>query len=146
MMLSSHFSLEELTRSDYAKRKGIDNTPDAEVQSNLEVLANGLERVRDVLGHPILVSSGFRSLKVNTGIGSKPTSAHVKGLAADFTCPGYGTPHEIMIALMLARDDIKFDQCILEFDDWVHVSFPEVDSRPRMQVLSFDGASYTRVT
>ena len=125
MNLSSNFSLEELCRSDTALRKGLDNTPDAETIANLTELANGLEKVRELLGHPMHISSGYRSLKVNSAIGSKPTSAHVKGFAADFTCPGFGSVSDVCHAIM--DSTIDYDQVISEYGAWVHISFaPEM--------------------
>ena len=125
MNLSSNFSLEELCRSETALRKGLDNTPDAETIANLTELANGLEKVRELLGHPMHISSGYRSLKVNSAIGSKPTSAHVKGFAADFTCPGFGSVSDVCHAIM--DSTIDYDQLIHEYGAWVHISFaPEM--------------------
>ena len=125
MMLSSNFSLEELTRSDTALRKGLDNTPDAETIANLTELANGLEKVRELCRHAIHISSGYRSLKVNSAIGSKPTSAHVKGYAADFTCPGFGSVNDVCHAIM--DSTLDYDQLIEEYGAWVHISFaPEM--------------------
>ena len=145
MNLTPNFTLDELTRSDYAVRHGIDNTPPADVRENLEVLAHGLERVRAILGSPVLVSSGYRCPKLNSALKSKNTSAHLKGLAADFTAPDFGNPAEIMLELVLAKADIGFDQAILEFDRWVHIAFPAEHDIPRLQALSYDGKEYTRI-
>ena len=139
MMLSSHFSLEELTRSETALRKGLDNTPDAETIANLTELANGLEKVRELCRHAIHISSGYRSLKVNSAIGSKPTSAHVKGFAADFTCPDFGSVSDVCHAIM--DSTIDYDQLIREFDTdntgWVHISF---DPQMRRMNLTIDNS------
>ena len=145
MNLSPNFTLSELVRSDYAARKHIDNTPDAEVLSNLYVLANGLERVRAVLGHPIVVSSGYRCGKLNSAIGSRPSSQHLQGLACDFSCPGYGTPEEIALAIIEHKGVIDYDQVILEYPGrggWVHISFSDT---PRRQALVYDGSSYEKL-
>ena len=133
MNLSSNFTLEELCRSDTALRKGLDNTPDAETIANLTELANGLEKVRELLGHPIHISSGYRSLKVNSAIGSKPTSAHVKGYAADFTCTGFGSVSDVCHAIM--DSTIDYDQLIHEFGAWIHISF---DPQMRRMNLTID--------
>ena len=135
MYLSPHFALAEFTRSETAARRGLDNTPDAETIENLKITAAGLEEIRALLGEPIQITSGFRSLKVNSAIGSKPTSAHVKGFAVDFVCPQYGTPKEICEAI---RDSqIAYDQLIHEYGSWVHVSFaPEL----RRMALTIDRA------
>lgn len=131
--LTSNFTLEELIFSETALRKKLDNTPDAETLENLKTLALGLEEVRYILGHPIHINSGYRSPKVNSAIGSKSTSAHVKGYAADFVCPQFGTPREICHRLMDSM--IDFDQLIYEYDSWVHFS---VDPKMRRQVLTID--------
>jgi uncharacterized protein YcbK (DUF882 family) len=125
VQLSNHFTLEELTRSETAARRGLDNTPDAETIENLKLLAAGLEEIRELLGKPMQITSGYRSLKVNSAVGSKPTSAHVKGFAADFICPEYGSVSDVCRAI---RDSgIAYDQLIHEFGSWVHVSFsPEL--------------------
>lgn len=143
MNLTSHFTLEELTASQTATRQGIDNTPDAIALANLRTLAAGLELVRAALGdRSINISSGFRSLQLNRAVGSSDKSAHVLGYAADFVCPGYGSPAEI--AKCLAATAIKFDQVICE-GTWVHIS---VDPRNRRELLTAhftDGiASYTK--
>jgi hypothetical protein len=143
--LTKHFSLDELTHSDVAVRRGIDNTPPADVRPSLSVLADGLERVRAVLDSPLFISSGYRCPKLNSTIGGSKTSAHMKGLAADFTAPEYGPPDEIIVEMIAARHEVIFDQAILEFGRWVHVAFAGVDERPRMQVLSYDGQKYERI-
>lgn len=135
MNLTEHFTLEELLASDYALRHGIDNNPaDPDVLENLHVLANGLERVKAALdGLPVMVNSGYRSPKVNAGVGGSKTSAHLRGLAADIVVPGM-TPREVCIALSDA-DWIGFDQVIFE-GTWTHVAFAEVDEKPRGKVLT----------
>ena len=100
MQLSQNFSLEEMTRSETAARRGLDNTPDAETIEHLRETAALLEQVRELLGHPITITSGYRSLKVNSAIGSKPTSDHVLGYACDFVCPGYGDVTAVCHAIM----------------------------------------------
>lgn len=142
MNLSAHFTLDQLTASEVALRRGLDNIPDAETIENLRELARGLEQVRSLLGHPMHISSGYRSPKVNSAVGGSPTSAHVQGHAADFVCPSYGPPKEICKAI---RDsDIDFDQLIYE-GDWCHISFAP---RMRRSVLTahFQSgrASYTQ--
>ena len=119
--LSTHFTLDELTASQTAARLGIDNTPPPEVLARLAHTAQGLEAVRIRLGAPVIVSSGFRCLALNRAVGSGDTSAHVTGDAADFICPGFGGPLTVVGALKDAG--IAFDQLIVEFDRWVHISF-----------------------
>jgi len=137
MNLSPHFTLEELTASETADRQGIDNQPtDVKVKNHLKILAKNLEDVRECLGSPIHINSAYRSIVVNALLGSKPTSAHVKGLAADFVCPSYGTPKEVV--KRLSSSNVAYDQLILEFDRWVHIGFAEEGYIPRKQVLIID--------
>jgi hypothetical protein len=135
--LSEHFTFKELTDSEIAARHDIDNIPDSPlVLTNLKTLAKGLEDVRKVLGGPIVILSGYRSLMVNTLLGSKSTSQHIKGLAADFVCPTFGTPKDIVDKII--SSDIQYDQLIWEFSNWVHISFSEEGYKPRKQVLTID--------
>jgi len=134
IMASPNFSMDELTHSDTAARHGIDNTPNEDEKDNLYKLAMELENVRKLLNNkPIYVSSGYRCLALNKLLGSKRTSAHIRGLAVDFTCRQFGTPNEIVFALI--NSSISFDQCILEYDRWVHLSFCEDQETPRRQAL-----------
>lgn len=134
MNLSPHFTLDELTHSQIASRRGIDNRPPELALSNLRnILCPGLEQVRELLGKPILISSGYRSQRLNTAAGGSATSQHMMGLAADFTCPGFGSPFEVAHAIK--QSGIEFDQLLYEFDSWVHISFTK---RPRLQVLTID--------
>ena len=135
--MTPHFSLDELIFSNTAIRLDIDNIPTPEALANLEILANGLEAVRAKLySNPIKISSGYRCLKLNRALKSKDTSYHVKGLAADFTCPRFGTVPEVMRAL--ADSSIEFDQLILEFDSWIHIGFAESGAKPRRQMMIID--------
>jgi hypothetical protein len=137
MKLTEHFTLEELYASDYADRNNIDNMPkDATVLNNIKWLADNLQRIRNVLNYPIHVNSAYRSLLVNAGIGSKPTSSHVKGLAADIICPNYGSPRAVVDAII--SSDIEYDQVILEYDRWCHIGFAPKGEKQRLQKLIID--------
>ena len=133
MQLSEHFSLEELTHTDH---RTLDNTPtDAEL-ANLVRLANFLEVVKAVLGgKPIVINSAFRSAQVNAAVGSKDSSQHRTGCAADIRVPGM-TPDEVMKSIRAA--DIEFDQAIREFDRWTHISIPAEGVAPRKTALIID--------
>lgn len=136
MKLSPNFTLAELTHSETAERLGLDNTPDEKVKANLVRLARVLEDVRRVLGRPIMVNSAYRSLAVNKAIGSKPTSQHCLGCAADIRVPGL-TPNDIVN--LVVKSNIEYDQLIREFDSWVHISITNTHTdKPRRQVLIID--------
>lgn len=137
MNLTPHFSLEELVNSDTATRLGIDNTPTVEVIDNLTFLANELEYVRTILGHPMLISSGFRCYALNDHLGSNRTSSHTKGLAVDFICPSFGNPRSVCDAIIAAN--VNYDQLILEFGRWVHLSFHPEDPRNQALIIDKDG-------
>lgn len=124
LKLSANFYLSEMTVSDTAARLGIDNTPGQHELQNLFKLAALLEQVRKALGNkPILVTSGYRGIELNRRIGGSTTSEHVLGLAADFTCPAFGTVRQTCKAIVAAG--IPFGQLIDEFGRWVHISVPD---------------------
>ena len=139
MKLSNNFSLNELTRSQTAERKGIDNTPSPEHQENLKLLCTHiLQRIRDHFGKVVTVSSGYRSPSLCQAIGSKITSQHAKGQAADFEI--FGTPNNEVANWI--RNNLIFDQLILEFwnsdepnSGWVHVSYDPDFNQNRKQYL-----------
>lgn len=131
MQLTENFSLAQLTFSETAEQKGIDNSPPPDVVGNLRRLANGLEAVQTLLGMPLDISSGYRCPELNRAVGGSPTSQHTQGLAADFVCADFGTPLDI--AATVRDSGIEFDQCILEYGRWVHLSF---SAAPRGRVLS----------
>jgi zinc D-Ala-D-Ala carboxypeptidase len=134
-MLSEHFSLEEMTVSANAVRLGLSNEPSPPILARLMTVAGQMERVRDLLGgHPILISSAYRSEAVNRAAGGAKASAHMDGCAVDFTCPGFGEPLAVTEKIAVSR--IRYDQLIHEHGRWVHISF---DPRRRMQQLTIDG-------
>ena len=136
MQLSPNFTLEELTHSEIAIRKGIDNSPGMLASSNLVRLANLLEQVRKCLGKPIIINSAFRCKALNDAVGSKDTSQHLQGCAADIRVSGI-SPDDIVKAII--QSDIQFDQLIREFDSWVHISVTNrAEDTPRNQVLIID--------
>jgi len=146
MNLSPHFTLKELTHSATALRYGIDNIPSTEEIANLKLLAAEiLEPVRMNYGIPFIPSSGFRCSELNRLLGSKDTSQHTKGQAADIEVPCI--PNRDLAEWISTF--CKFDQIILEFHDpkiphsgWVHVSVIEKGNRG--ECLIFDGKSYTK--
>ena len=137
MQLSPNFSLEELTRSEAAARNGWDNSPNEAEIENLKRLAALLQQVRAAVGgRPVMINSGFRSKQVNDAVGSKDSSQHRIGCAADLRVPGM-TPRQVIEACIAAQ--VPFDQVILEFDSWTHISVPnEPDAAPRGSRLIID--------
>jgi hypothetical protein len=134
MNITPHFTLDELTFTDHRE---FDNEPDYDETENLLRLAKLLEQVKSVLGGvPIMVNSAFRCKEVNDAVGSKDTSQHRLGCAADIRVPGM-TPDEVVKAIIAAG--LPFDQLIREFDRWTHISVSNVESaKPRGQVLIID--------
>jgi hypothetical protein len=138
MKLTEHFSLEELTVSEIAARKGLDNAPNETEISNLQRTALLLEQVRALLNKPIIINSAFRSKPVNDAVGSKDSSQHRIGCAADIRVPGM-TPKQVVQACIDAN--VPYDQIIEEFGSWTHISVPNTDSTaPRRQALIIDKA------
>lgn len=131
MNLSPHFTLDELT---ITQHRELDNDPPAELLPDLRQTAQLLEAVRLRLGAPVIVSSGYRSPALNKAVGGQINSQHLQGRAADFICPGFGTPTTVASALKDCKD-IDYDQLILEFGRWVHISWAP---RPRRQALIID--------
>jgi hypothetical protein len=136
MKLTEHFSLEEMTVSQLASRNGWDNNPDAKVINNLTRLANLLEQVRKVINKPIIVNSAYRSKIVNDAVGSKDSSQHRLGAAADIRVSGMSV---MALCEAIKNSDIQFDQCIAEYNSWVHLSVPNKPTdTPRNQMLIID--------
>jgi len=134
MNLSEHFTLEELTHTDHRE---YDNVPNDAETENLIRLAKFLEEVKTVLGgKPIMVNSAFRCKQVNDAVGSKDSSQHRTGCAADLRVPGL-TPNEVVQQIIASG--IEFDQVIREFDRWTHISVPNhADDKARKQALIID--------
>jgi hypothetical protein len=134
MNITEHFTLEELTHTDHRQ---FDNTPNDVELANLTRLAEFLEQVKTLLGNkPIMVNSAFRSKLVNDAVGSKDTSQHRVGCAADIRVPGM-TPDEVVKAVIAS--DLGYDQIIREFNAWTHLSIPNsIHNTPRKQALIID--------
>jgi hypothetical protein len=137
MNLSPHFTLEEMLYSDTAIAQGIDNTPDAQSMQNLSRVAQVMEQVRYLLdNNSITISSGYRCPELNAAIGGAAASAHLYGLACDFTCPSFGTPEEICQFLEQALPTLGIDQLIWEYDSWVHMGLSS--GEPRCMALTIN--------
>jgi len=130
--MTPHFTLAELTATSHRQ---FDNTPNEAETANLQKLAEFLERVKEALdGKPVMINSAFRSKQVNDSVGSKDTSQHRTGCAADFKVPGM-TPDAVVRAIIAAG--LPYDQIIREFDAWTHIS---ISDTPRRQALIIDRA------
>ena len=132
--MTPHFTLAELTATSHRE---FDNTPNEAETANLQRLAEFLEQVKTALdGKPIMVNSAFRSKQVNDSVGSKDTSQHRIGCAADLRVPGM-TPDQVVRAVIAAG--LPYDQIIREFDAWTHISVTNTpDGTPRRQALIID--------
>jgi len=132
--MTEHFTLEELTHTDH---RTLDNTPNETELANIQRLAEFLEELKTVLGgKPIMVNSAFRSKAVNDAVGSKDTSQHRIGCAADIRVPSM-TPDQVVRAVIASG--IGYDQVIREFDRWTHISIPNQEGgTPRKQALIID--------
>jgi len=132
--MTPHFSLAELTYTDH---RTLDNTPDPVALANLQRLAEFLEEIKALLRFkPVMINSAYRSKAVNDAVGSKDTSQHRLGCAADIRVPGM-TPDEVVQAVI--GSSLPFDQCIREFDSWTHISIPNTPALPsRKQALIID--------
>jgi len=134
--MTPHFTLAELTHTDH---RSLDNTPNAAELANLQKLAEFLEVVKTTLGgKAVMISSAYRSKAVNDAVGSRDTSSHRLGLAADFKVPGV-VPDAVVRTIITAK--LPFDQIIREFSDpikgggWTHIS---ISDKPRRQALIID--------
>lgn len=124
--------------SSTAKEKGIDNNVyDPIVLANLNRTADKAQEVRTFLGHPVYGSSFYRCLTLNRAVKSKETSQHLKGQAGDITCPKFGTPKEVFLALK--DSGIVFDQVLME-GSWIHYSIRE-EGRNRNQFAFYEVGS-----
>lgn len=122
MKLSAHFSMDEFCASDTATRLRINNDLPLDMLIAAYQTAQMLEKIREFLGHPIIVTSGYRSLALNRAIASSDSSDHIKAMAADFKCPGFGSPLKVAQVLGENMQNLGIGQLIYEFGSWVHVS------------------------
>lgn len=136
-----YFTIQELTKSATAQRKGIDNTPSTEVKRSLTALIEKvLDPLREAYGKPIVVTSGYRCLKLNKAVGGAASSQHVKGEAADIRSV-HDTPEENKKLFdLIVKLKLPFDQLINEYGyDWVHVSFGARHRRQKLKAVKKNG-------
>ncbi len=140
--LTPHFTLDEMVFSQAASRLGIDNTPTRQVVDNLRRVCEALEQVRSAAGGlPVIVSSGYRCPALNRAVKGAKNSAHLQGLAVDFTIPRFGST--LQVARAVAGSGIAFDQVIHEYGQWVHLGRAAARQAPAGQTLSiFQGTGY----
>ena len=146
MKLSNNFSLSELTKSQTAERKGIDNTPSAEHQDNLKSLCTHvLQPIRDHFSRVVSVSSGYRSPELCVAIGSSTKSQHARGEAADFEI--FGVSNKELADYI--NEHLDYDQLILEYwnesdpnSGWGHCSYSENNNRKQyLKAFKVDGST-----
>lgn len=134
--LSRYFTLDEMTLSETAVRYGIANIPGPDELANLRQLCARLDQVRELLGHPVIIKSGYRSKALNRAVNGSRNSAHVFGLAADIRCPDFGSP--LAVCRAIAGSGIEFDQVIHEFGRWCHLGLAKPGFKPRRQLLTIN--------
>ena len=134
-----YFTYKELTKSATAQRRGIDNTPNGIVKANLTALvANVLDPLREAWGEPIIVTSGYRSVRLNRAVGGASKSQHTEGKAADIRTVSDRPSDNLRLLKLIVSLHLPFDQVIFEYGgdsgpDWIHVSYDQ--GRNRRQVL-----------
>jgi zinc D-Ala-D-Ala carboxypeptidase len=125
--LTVHFTLEEMT---FTQVRGVDNSCPGAMMASLLDTAQRMEQVRELLQHPIIVTSGYRCGLVNRIVGGAVASDHLLAKACDFISPGFGSP--LAVCLAIRSSELPFDQLILE-ESWVHLGFA---SKMRREVLT----------
>ena len=140
-----NFELYEFIESDVAKRRNIDNTPSFDIVEHLEELVEKfLQPLRNAIGLPIHVNSGYRCQRLNTAVGGSSTSAHLIGYAADITCPLMAFSKFVnYVKTWVAKNNIKFDQLIIETDKtsgatWLHIGLKNKAGQQRCQILNME--------
>lgn len=135
MRLTQHFTLEELTHSDYAIAHGITNTANEVVQENLMMLCTLiLEPLRTAIGEPIIINSAFRNAKVNAGVGGVPDSHHLLGLAADIN---FKSESQLKLMIAQLKENSHLDLALIErskSSSWLHVQLPLKNHIPRRRI------------
>lgn len=128
-----NFTIMELVKSNIAKKNKIDNAPDSQsLKYMLELIKYCLQPIRDKLGKPMIITSGYRCKELNKKVGGVPTSQHCKGQAVDFYVKDMSIQQ---VVDFIKKSGVEFDQLINEYSKWVHISF--VKGRNRKQVLKY---------
>lgn len=138
-VLSENFNLEEFLISQAAERMGYDNTPEEYMCYNLfELCNNVLQPLRDLVGLPVIIISGYRSLEANAAIGANHNSQHMEGQAADFIIPGLS----LVKVFNTIYKNLPYDQLIFEFGKWIHVSY-DIEENRKQAMISTNVAGNT---
>ena len=139
MNLTANFTYDEMIASEWAARHGVSNACPDELMPALRRTAQGMQRIREALGVPVIVTSGYRSPTVNQAVGGSRTSQHMKAEACDFRAPAFGPPAEVAAFLAPRMAALDIDQLILEFNAWVHVSFSDTPRRVALTIRTGTG-------
>lgn len=135
MKLTQHFTLEEMTHSDYADAHRLSNNANYIVQRNLIMLCTLiLEPLRTAVGEPIIINSGYRSVAVNEGVGGVKTSHHLQGLAADIN---FKNEAQLKQMLAILKENTHLDLALVEHSkssSWLHVQLPLKNHIPRRRI------------
>lgn len=135
LKLSKYFSYREMTASQTATRFRIDNTPGAaQVLNMIALCTDVLDPIRELVGAPVHVSSGYRSVDLNRAVNGSRTSQHIRGQAADITVPGMSIAQ---LMDLIISSGIEFDQIIDEFGEWVHISYSDIKSKPNRRSILY---------
>lgn len=137
-MRNNFISRHELIRSKIAMERSIINEPPIAVEEAIRITLAGCERVRAFLAFPMHIHSGYRCEELNEAVGGSKNSQHKRGEAVDFTCPDFGDPREVAVALQPNLRILGIDQMILE-STWVHLS---ITLEPRCEVLTWTRGRY----
>jgi zinc D-Ala-D-Ala carboxypeptidase len=137
--LTKNFHLDEFITSETAERHSIDMTVPEQLMPNLLRVAVAMQHIRDFLGVPVVITSGYRPAVLNRRVGGSTDSDHIRAAAADFIAPGYGSPYEVARAIAPKLDEFGIEQVIHEFGRWVHIGVVPVASINR--VITIDTAS-----
>lgn len=134
--MGKYFTLNELVKSNVAKKKFINNTPNKAIESNLNILMEQLDKIREKYGHPIYINSGFRCEKLNNAVKGVPNSQHMLGCAADITT---GSTEEDKKLYKLITENFDYDQCLWEKSGstvWIHYSYLRPNRKQKFTIIN----------
>lgn len=137
MKLTDNFYLDEFTTSQTARRRGIDNSLPTILMPNLHRLVAALQKCRNFLGYPIIISSGYRCPQLNQAIRGSQNSDHTFAAAADWICPAFGSPYEVCLAIEPKMHDFGIQQLIHEYGSWIHTGILPA-KHPINRVITID--------